>query len=64
MNIVYAIKKTMVDNKGKKTHVLLTDGSSQIMELKHENIAKKMVEVFNENSDSGWVYEIVEIKSL
>ena len=53
----------MVDAKGKKTHVLLNDGNSEILEIPHKNIAEKMVEVLNENSDSGWEYEIVKIKS-
>lgn len=52
----------MVNNNGKKTHVLLTDGMSEVMEIPHKNIAEKMVDVLNENSDSGWVYELVEIK--
>lgn len=59
---MYAIKKIMVNNNGKKTHVLLTDGMSEVMEIPHKNIAEKMVAVLNENSDSGWVYELVEIK--
>lgn len=56
------IKKIMTNLKGKKTHVLLTNGQSEILEVKHENIAENLVKVLNENSDSGWVYEIVEIK--
>jgi hypothetical protein len=62
MKTQYAIKKIMVDNTGKKTHVLLTDGMSEVMEIPHKNIAEKMVEVLNENSDSGWTYELIEIK--
>jgi hypothetical protein len=62
MKTSYVIKKMMVDAKGKKTHVLLNDGNSEILEIPHKNIAEKMVEVLNENSDSGWVYEIIEIK--
>ena len=62
MNYTYAIKKRMV-NHGRTSHVLLTDGYSEVLELKHKNIAEKMVEVLNANSDSGWTYEIIEIKS-
>lgn len=52
----------MTKPNGKKTHVLLTDGHSEILEVKHKNIAKNLINVLNENSDSGWVYELVEIK--
>lgn len=53
----------MVNTRGKKTHVLLTDGNSEILELPHKNIAERMAKVLNENSDSGWVYEVVSIKN-
>ena len=58
----FMIKKIMIKPNGKKTHVLLTDGQSEILEVKHKNIANNLVKVLNENSDSGWTYEIVEIK--
>jgi len=58
----FMIKKIMIKPNGKKTHVLLTDGQSEILEVKHENIVNNLVKVLNENSDSGWTYEIVEIK--
>jgi hypothetical protein len=58
----YMVKKIMTKPNGKKTHVLLTNGHSEILEIKHENIAKNIIGVLNENSDSGWVYELVEIK--
>ncbi len=58
----FMIKKIMIKPNGRKTHVLLTNGQSEILEVKHENIANNLVKVLNENSDSGWTYEIVEIK--
>jgi len=63
METSYVIKKIMVNTRGKKTHVLLTDGNSEILELSHKNIAERMAKVLNENSDSGWVYEVVSIKN-
>tara|TARA_R100000664_G_C2746669_1_gene134303 strand:+ start:370 stop:582 length:213 start_codon:yes stop_codon:yes gene_type:complete len=54
----YNIIKKMKDKNGKTVHILMTDGLSQILELKSEKKAKKMIKVFNENSDSGWVYEL------
>tara|TARA_R110000803_G_scaffold55189_4_gene112063 strand:+ start:186 stop:392 length:207 start_codon:yes stop_codon:yes gene_type:complete len=57
---VYVIKKTLINN-GKKIHVLVTDGSSEVLEILHKNIADKMVEVFNANTDSGCSYKVVKI---
>ena len=60
---VYALKKTMVDMKGKKIHVLMTDNYSEILELSHKNIADKMAEVMNANTDNGCSYEVIEISN-
>lgn len=57
---VYCIKKEMVDKKGNKVHVLMTDGSSEILELNKET-AKKMEEILNANTDSGWKYKVIKI---
>ena len=54
----YNIVKIIKDTTGKSVHVLLTDGLSQILEVKNEKKAIKMVKIFNENSDSGWKYEL------
>jgi hypothetical protein len=63
MEEVYAIKKVMTKPNGVKTFVLMTNGSSEILELDSYSMATKFVDVLNENSDSGWVYELVKIKS-
>ena len=52
----YNIIKIMTNN-GRKVHVLLTDGISQILEINKQEEAEKMVKLLNENSDSGWTYE-------
>ena len=57
---VYCIKKEMLDKKGNKVHVLMTDGSSEILELDKET-AKKMEEVLNANTDSGWKYKAIKV---
>jgi len=55
----YNIVKTMMDSRtGKKTCVLILDGLSSILEIKQLDKALKMVEIFNQNSDSGWTYEV------
>lgn len=59
----YVIKKSMVGNNGKKIHVLMTDGHTEILELPYENIANKMVEVLNDNTDNGCYYEVIKINN-
>ena len=54
----YNIMKIMTDTNGKPVHVLLTDGLSQILHITNQKKAMEMVKVFNENSDSGWKYEL------
>ena len=55
----YNIIKKMKDPlTGKKTHVLLNDGLSSVLEIKGLDKALKMAEIFNQNTDSGWIYEV------
>ena len=54
----YNIIKIMKVGDNKPVHILLTDGLSQILEIKSEEQAIKMVKMFNENSDSGWEYKV------
>jgi hypothetical protein len=64
MTTNYLIKKTMTTTKKdglKKTHVLLTDSQSEVLELKTLDEAKNLITILNENSDSGWLYDIIEI---
>ena len=61
---MFLIKKIMVNQTtGRKTHVLLTNGYSEILEMPHKNVAIKLCEVMNENSDSGHSYEIIDVNS-
>jgi len=62
MEISYVIKKIMGNTKGKKTHVLLVDSQSEILEIGRKEEAESLVNILNENSDSGWIYELIEIK--
>ena len=55
----YNIIKIMVDPlTKKKTCVLMLDGLSSILEIQELDKALKMAEIFNQNSDSGWIYEV------
>jgi|TARA_R110000782_G_scaffold258212_1_gene347810 serine/threonine protein phosphatase PrpC len=54
----YNIVKIMTNKEGKSIHVLLTDGLSEILEVKELKQALKTIEIFNQNTDSGWRYEV------
>lgn len=54
----YNIIKVMTNPKGHKTHVLLTDGLSQIWEIKTKAEAERIANLLSENSDSGWQYTV------
>ena len=57
--MAYNIIKVMMDPKtGTKTHVLLTDGLSQIWDIKKKEEATRIATMLNVNSDSGHKYEI------
>ena len=45
-------------NTGKSTYVLLTDGLSQIWDIKKKEEATRITNMLNENTDSGHTYEI------
>jgi hypothetical protein len=58
----YIVKKIMADAKGIKKHVLLLDSQSEVLEIKSKSEANELVNILNLNSDSGWVYEIIEVR--
>ena len=43
---------------GNKSFILLTDGLSQIWDVKNEKEAQRIATMMTENSDSGWVYKV------
>tara|TARA_Y100001972_G_scaffold14476_1_gene15214 strand:- start:149 stop:352 length:204 start_codon:yes stop_codon:yes gene_type:complete len=60
----YMIKKTLLDkNVNKIQHVFMTDGSSQVLEMSNEKMATHFVEVMNNNTDSGCIYEVITVKN-
>ena len=48
----------MTSPLGKKTCVLMLDGLSSILEIKELGEALKIAKMFNQNTDSGWKYEV------
>lgn len=57
----YAIKKKM-EKDGMKAHVLLINSLGEVLEFAKEQKARDLVNILNSNTDSGWEYELVEIK--
>jgi len=56
----YMIKKIFNSN-GKKTHVLMTNGNSEVLESNNKNKIEEMIHILNDNTDSGCVYELITI---
>ena len=48
----------MTSPSGKKTCVLMLDSLSEILEIKELGEALKIAKMFNQNTDSGWIYEV------
>ena len=59
----YMIKKILRSNVGKKTHVLMTDGQSQVLEFTDKSITTHFICILNENTDNGCEYEIIIVKN-
>lgn len=60
----FQIKKIMKRNNGKVAHILILDSNSEVFETKDYKEAEKMCNIFNTNTDSGWFYEVIEVKSF
>ena len=56
--MAYNIMKTMYDEKGRKKHILLNNGLSEILTYEDVNEAMTMVTILNDNADSRTEYEI------
>ena len=63
-NSSYQIKKIMKHPNGRVAHILMLDGNSEVYETKSSKEAKKMCDIFNSNTDSGWFYAVIEVKSF
>jgi len=59
-NESYMIKK-IFNNSGKKTHVLMTNGTSEILESKKKDKIEEIIKILNDNTDNGCQYEIITI---
>lgn len=57
----YIIVKVITKKKGKPQHVFLVDVNHEILEFKTEDEAKKLAELFENNSEEGWSYYVKKI---
>lgn len=60
----YQIKKTMKYLNGRPVHVLMLDGNSEVYESNDIKEVNRMCEILNSNTDSGWIYSVIEVKNL
>lgn len=58
---MYVIIKMIVNENGIKVPVLLLDSSDEILEFDTEEEAKKIREIFQKNSDSGYEYIVKKV---
>jgi len=56
--MAYNIMKTMWDTRGRKQHILLNNGLSEILSYDDVHEAMRMVTLLNNNSDTRTTYEI------
>lgn len=49
---------------GTVAHVLMLDGNSEVYEAKSPKEADKVCDMLNTNTDSGWFYAVIEVKSI
>jgi len=54
----------MKQPNGKCSHILMLDGNSEVYESNESKEVVRMCEILNSNTDSGWIYSVVEVKSF
>ena len=57
----YVIVKVITKKGGKPQHVLLVDNHNEILEYETEQEAKTLAELFETNSENGWLYYVKKI---
>lgn len=57
----YVIIKHVKSNNGKDIPVILIDSLNEIMEFESREEAEKVKDLFQINSDSGYIYEVKRI---
>jgi len=60
----YQIKKLMKQPSGRPVHVLMLDGNSEVYESDDIKEVNRMCDILNSNTDSGWLYSVIEVKDF
>ena len=60
----YMIRKIMTNSDGKKSHVILTNGYSEVLERKNKTLMIKLIQLLNENTTKECgIYELITIQN-
>ena len=57
----YVIVKILQTSKGKPQHVLLVDTNNEILEFNNKSEAERLANIFETNSEQGFIYYVREI---
>jgi hypothetical protein len=57
----YIIVKVLTKKGGKPQHVFLVDSNNEVLEFDTEDEAKNIAELFETNSENGWMYYVKKI---
>ena len=60
-NKSYVIVKILQTRRGKPQHVILIDGNNEILEFDDKSEAEYIANIFETNSDKGFIYYVKEI---
>jgi hypothetical protein len=57
----YIIVKVLIKKHGKPQHVFLVDSNNEVLEFDTEDEAKNIAELFETNSENGWMYYVKKV---
>jgi hypothetical protein len=57
----YIIVKVITKRGGKPQHVFLVDSNNEVLEFDDKHEAEKLAELFESNSEQGWLYYVKKI---
>jgi hypothetical protein len=57
----YIIVKVITKKGGKPQHIFLVDTNNEVLEFNDKNEAEKLAELFESNSEQGWLYYVKKI---
>jgi hypothetical protein len=57
----YIIVKVITKKGGKPQHIFLVDTNNEVLEFDDKCEAEKLAELFESNSEQGWLYYVKKI---